>query len=1273
MNDVRYIALLIIFISSQFLLSSQESYLFEEEIQWEDNRTEYFNGSPSFQYMYFRGAEYPVSQPLPFLYKQIDLHHLYEIIEVEIIHAEYENVPLKQVTQTEGYDLIEQTPLIKASAGIQAKKPVGFIYILPLRKNSENEYERITRISYRVHCRDIKKKPALKNTLSTKSVLREGIWHKIAVVDEGVHIITYNDLISYGIDPDEINPATLQIFGNGGGMLPEINYETFVTDLIENPVYVAGEEDGTFDTEDYILFYGDGQITWDYNVFSQKFNHAINYYSDTTYYFLTFNQSAGKRIITEPSLSDIPTDTVNSFIDYAVHEQDLVSIARTGKEWFGEYFNQSVTSRTFPFSFPNISNLQKAYIRLDVAGRSTEVHTLTAFFNGEKLTVATISGISPTATTILARKTTIAETFDSADPELDIEIVYDVPTSTSQAWLNFIELNVYRNLVFSGPQMQFRDILSKGKDKIARFEMDHSSQDDITVWEITDPTNVKNVETTNSNNQIHFTLRTDTLREFIAFDHSGFFSPHYAGPVVNQNIHGIASTDMVIVAHPLFIEQAEELAKIHRDHDGLSVYVITVDKIFNEFSSGAPDVSAIRNFMRLMYEQADSGDEPKYLLLFGDGSYDPKNRIMENTNFIPTYQSQESLLITSSFVSDDFFGLYDFGEGGNANGTVDIGIGRIPVQSIEEADHVVHKIRHYLFAQQQVMGDWRNIVCFVADDEDQNLHFKQAEEQADSVARKEKTMNIDKIYFDAYQQTTTSGGDRYPNANEALNKRIEEGALILNYTGHGGEEGWSVERVLTIADINQWENLDNLPFFVTATCEFSRYDEPDKTTGGELVLLQPDGGGIGLITTTRLAFAQSNFNLNKRFYEYVFETNGDGERYRLGDLIRICKTPPNENIKNHHLLGDPALTIAYPHYNITTISINGNMVSGTPDTINAMQEVTVTGEITDENGNRVTGFNGTLYPAVYDKPSRLSTLGNDPKSYPAPFTLQKDILHKGVASVNEGAFSFSFLVPKDIAYQYGTGKISYYAEDGVSDASGFFEGIVIGGIYEDATTDNNGPQIDLFLNDNRFISGDIVNVNPLLIARLSDESGINFLNNGIGHDIVATIDEDQDNGFALNDYYQPDPDTYQSGEILYPLHSLTPGEHTLTLKAWDLKNNSSSVTIRFIVSDNISLAAGNMKVFPNPFRDYTEFTFEHNQFNSEMLVTIYIYTLDGSWVNSLGPVNLGSDGYFSRPLLWDGTDYSGNRLRRGIYIYNVIIKGNKDSKSELSGKLILLR
>ncbi|MFM9052428.1 MAG: type IX secretion system sortase PorU, partial [Bacteroidota bacterium] len=644
---------------------------------------------------------------------------------------------------------------------------------------------------------------------------------------------------------------------------------------------------------------------------------------------------------------------------------------------------------------------------------------------------------------------------------------------------------------------------------------------------------------------------------------------------------------------------------------------------------------------------------------------------------------------TQTYMSDDFYGLLDDSEGEWSNSEiVDLAVGRLPVRNTFEAETAVRKILNYggayntsalMNTDQQPLGDWRNIVSFVADDQDNNTHFKQADTLANRVSRGYPVYNLDKIYLDAYNQVSTPGGQRYPDAQRAIVDRVERGTLLMTYIGHGGEVGWGHERILEIADINGWTNFQRLAAFLTATCEFTRIDDPARVSAGEYIFLNPNGGGICLFTTSRLAFSSSNNNLCQRFYTHVFEPF-EGRRPTIGEVFEQTKIDvySDQYVRNFILVGDPALTLAYPEVRIKTTAVNGhNVQSGGLDTLKALARVTITGEVTDNAGARLNDFNGIITPTVYDKWTTYYTLGNDESissdpSYSQPFRAQRNIIYKGKVSATNGAFTFSFVVPKDIQFQYGFGKISYYAQNGLKDATGYDTLFYVGGFDDTGASDDNGPSVKLFMNDEKFINGSMTDEKPTLLALVSDSSGINAVGSGIGHEMTAILDGDPEKLVVLNDFYQNDLNSYQSGRVSYPYQDLTPGPHNLKFKVWDVYNNSSEATLDFIVAESADLALEHVLNYPNPFTTNTRFIFEHNRPGTNLNAQVQIFTISGKLIKTVSG-QIFSEGFRSDELTWDGLDDYGDRIGKGVYLYKLKVRTPEGSSAEKIEKLVILR
>jgi len=1244
------------------------SFQIDGSIKWDSIQKVEINESNSIDRLSFAGGHYNKFKPVPYYSKVIPIYSSDVVLSAILSNITVEITSPKETKLLKNYGFADTAFSVRAYPVIARKEPLAQVEIVPVRWNNNlNIYEKL--ISFKIRL-EIKEKPQqqLKDKqLVENSVLASGDWYKVRVSKSGIYKITYQELSNMGFNVGA-DPRKIAIFGNGGGILPEKNDVFTYDDLQQNPILVSGESDGSFDPTDYIIFYGEGPVLWKYNSFTQTFYHQNNYYDDYSYYFITVLSGEGKRI-SEINVSEDNYDTlVNEFTDYAFHEVDELNLAGTGKVWYGEQFDLN-SSREFDFDFPNIATKKSAYLKADFAAIAETPSQFEIYINDNLEKTLSMPVVSATDTYQIGDDRATDFVFGPESDHVIIKLKYVRSSNSSSAYLNYIDLNVKRLLKMTGSQMSFRQPIQTGQ--IAKYVLD-GANDNVKIWDVTEAINPRKVKANSVSGKLEFFGSTDKIREYIAFDGTSYNSTEFVEKVSNQNLHNVKNIEYLIIAHPDFLAQAKKLADYHRSK-GMTVYVTTPDLIYNEFSSGSQDITAIRNFAKYLYDNSDPGKEIKYLLLFGDASYDYKDRISDNTNYVPCWESIESLNIVWSVASDDYFGFLDDGEGdpNTDKDRVDIGIGRFVVANEDQANMAVEKSIHYDQDNDAVMGPWRTSITFVADDGDSNTHMKHAEYLSDSIQEKHKIYNINKIYLDAYHQISTPAGQKAPDVNNAINQRIEKGTLIFNYSGHGGEIGLGHEQILTITDINSWDNYDELPVFITATCEFSRYEDPTRVSAGELVFLNPKGGAIALFSTARATFAASNLSLNRAIYENNIFTKQGGQYPRFGDVIRKSKKSSGDNDKKFVLLGDPALRLAYPDLGARTTFINQNaVVENEYDTIHALEKVSVSGIVVDENGNKVDSFNGTLFPTVYDKYSKIVTLGDENPQ--KTFLLRQNILFNGKASIENGEFMFEFIVPKDIAYNYGQGRISYYLKNDSVDGAGYYEGIVIGGFDENALTDNQGPDIQLFMNDTTFKSGDITDQNPILLAKLFDESGINTTGNGIGHDILATIDNEKSQSYAVNSYYEADRDSYNSGTVRYPFRNLENGMHTLSFKIWDIYNNSSIAYLQFLVTTKEDLIVQNLINYPNPFTEGTNFVFDHNQSGKQLDVKILIYNSTGALIKSIQK-NITPEGYKSTPIYWDGTTDGGGKIGRGFYVYRTIVKNPEGATAYDDSKLVYIR
>ncbi len=1246
-------------------------------LNWTAPTTLFMGEDTTLPSLFFDGAKYPGLPDviLPYYVQNTTLPAGIALNELQLSDITY--VPLNDEDKLIlGQVSLPSIPTIDFEVLLERAKPIALITILPFGINPQSGVvEKVE--AFTINFITKPAPPGLKqaNVYADNSVLAMGDWYKLFIGESGIYKVTYDDIKNLGINMTGINPDKIRIFGNGGAMLNTTVRELGFDDLTESALKVVTANPGTFAPGDYVLFYGQGTLTWAKNPLASRIDHSTHLFADEACYFLTIGPENGRRIITAEAPHDAPNYFSNQYMALFIYEKELNNLIKSGRKWYDIKMDNYNRTLNIPrITLPDLVPGEKVQVRYGAAGRSITSQISFNVLLGSQ-TIGTI--IVPKLTNVkngYAEEVITSTSFEPSSEQLDLQVKFNPASSTDIGWFDFLALNAQCYLRFGGGQLSFRDMKSIGQNRITEFTLSNAGGVQE-LWDVTDPRNVTRVEHTISGDNLVFKSNTSQLREFVAFDGSSFLNVRRGSKVANQNLHSIGNYDLVIVAHPDFIPAAQTLATAHNDAGDVSAVVVPLPEIYNEFSSGIQDITAIRNFMKMLYDRGRESGYPKYLLLFGNASYDMKDRITGNTNFVPTFYNENSVDPTESFLTDDYYALLDEGEGGlNAAGKLDLATGRMPVRTVEQANAALAKSVAYLRNGASTHGDWRNSILVIADDKNRNAHLNQAEGLTSRIARNHPVYNIEKIYFDAYKMVSTPGGARFPDVNRELVSKVEKGALLVNYIGHGGVAGWADERVLEIADINAWTNFDHMGLFFTATCEFSRFDDPVHTSAGELVFLNPDGGATSMITTTRLAWSSANAALNLSFADTAFNAD-TGTIPRLGDILKHTK---NDNVSTGNtrhltLFGDPALLMSLPKHRVFTTSITDALTGLPADTLFANSLVTVTGVVKDINDQLLPDFNGELKVKVFDKPSKIRTLGQDVESLVVDFNVQKSILYQGKATVENGAFTFTFPVPKDIDYSFGRGKLSYYVSNGTEDGHGSSREFVIGGSQNQLQQDLEGPKITLFMNDTNFIEGGITSENPKLLAFLYDESGINTVGNGIGHDIVATIDDDSYTSVVLNDFYSSDLDSYQRGSLLYQYFNLPDGEHSLTLKAWDVFNNSSSASIRFEVKRNIILNVDEILAYPNPTKDKVSIRFGHNQFDGRFDVEVSVYNTSGMLVRTIGPFKVSSEGYQSGIVEWDGKMYNGYMAPAGLYLVRLKVRSKNGNTTSKTAKVIVAR
>lgn len=1200
---------------------------------------------------------------------------------VQITNVVYESLTITQLGDLDPAN-IQKTP----SASLKTNESRGvtqlFLVLSPIVKDDFG-FKRIKSFSYSVSSENSSRiSQTNKTSVITNSVLSTGDWYQFYIEKSGVYKISKSFLQQLGLDVSGVDPKKIKIYGNGGRMAPLSNSIPYPIDLAENAIQIIGESDGVFNNEDYILFYAEGVDV--YNSESQTNN---NLYDTKSYYYVTVQGTDGKRISNMAQPSGNSTLNLNTFDDYQFHEEDLVNIARLGRQWYGESFDIT-QDQEFTFNFPNIDTTTPIKLNATVASAAFTLTSFKVAANGQDVGTISLSSITPNSSTVFNVGSLPSNTPISASETIKIKFSYNnngVPGS--KGYLEKISLIAKSKLQGYGKQFRFQYDLSSSSMGIASYNLSNAAGISQ-IWDVTDIYNVTKAENANQTS-FSFKANLGELRKYVAIDPLDYYTPLKTSKtkIANQNIKGtifknaqgqFQDIDYVIIAPSFLSSQAEKLANFHRSYSNLNVKVITLESIYLEFSSGKQDIAAIRNCIKYIYDNAsEPAKRVKYVNLFGDASYDYKNRTPNNTNIVPIYHALSSNTTgESSYASDDFFGLMDAGEGniGSFYGGIDIAIGRMIHDNSQQADEMVNKVLEYHNIKSY--GSWRNNYIMISDDADKisdaSLQTKH-NILSDRITFEKPFLNVNKIFLDAYVQQASAGGSRYPKARSEMFSAFEKGALVLNYLGHGGEDGLTSERIWEKSDGENLSNQYRYPLFITITCDFSRFDNPSRPTAGEYTYWNPKGGAISMISTIRSIgqFSAENFNdvLAKNLFSY-----GSNQYTSIAESLRISKNSnPNSSTNVVFYIGDPALMLAIAKPKIRLSKVNDVPVTQPVDDFKSLAKMKISGEITDENNIPIPNYNGELSTIIFDKFITRSTLNNDGNSPPMSFNVLGETIFRGNASVTNGQFEFSFIVPRDIRIPVANGKISFYSKKNqlFENQTGFDTSIKVGGINENAIVDNISPTVKLYMNDETFVSGGTTNDSPFLLANLEDENGINT-SSGIGHDMTAILDGDVNNPYILNDYYQTNLDDYTKGTLRFPFRNLAVGLHTIIFKAWDVYNNPITAEIQFIVAGNESITLTNVLNYPNPFVSYTEFWFSHNKPYEPLDVQVQVMTITGKVVWTKNQI-ITTEGFLSKEITWDGKDDFGNRIGKGVYVYKLTVKSNlTNTKTEKFEKLVIL-
>ena len=1112
------------------------------------------------------------------------------------------------------------------------------------------------------------------HTYSNQSALKSGNIVKIRVSETGVYAIPYDSLVVWGLNAQQV-----AVLGYGGGMLTEDFTKPHWDDLPSVAIYLHKGTDKVFNSGDYLLFYAQGPTQW-YCSADGYWRHQQNPYSRYGYYFLSDVAGLQRQIALstpQPEMSSIID--VDWYTAYGVHEKDSINLidpsgtSGGGREFYGEVFNVRSKNRSFSLAMQDVCTDRESRCLINLAALSGDMTPIQATYAGANGNCKIPAvGVSDNYTKAIADSILITAKAKTTGQQI-VSIYFKSNTSGALAYLNYIEMNVPCQLNMRGNQMAISNTQSIRQSTAIRYHMTGANAQ-TQIWRVTDGVNIEQVPTSMDNDKMTWVGSNTTAEKYIAINPAInlWKYPVRVGRVANQNLHKLEDIDYVIICPTEFMEPAIRLAKKHEEVDHLTWAVVTDEQVYNEFSSGTPDASAYRWMMKMLYDRAagDATKQPKNLLLMGDGSYDNRKLIsVSGVSKLLTYQAKNSTVETSAYASDDYFGFMKDDAGIYQKQFVDyraqmnIGVGRLPVKTLEEANQVVDKLCTYM--DDKVLGKWKSQLLFLADDGDHGLHVQTADAGAERMRTENKDFVVNKIYLDAYTQEVSAAGESYPLAKNQYDNLMSNGVLVMNYSGHGGYNNITNELFMKTADIKRMNNT-NQAFWFLATCSFSHFDGGHVSAGEEAVL-NPYGAAIGVLSACRTVYATQNTILNRNLCDTLLG-HKDAFTYpmTLGEATRIAKnqTGSDANKMAYVLLADPALRLNYPtDYQVKTIT--------QLDTMNALSVHTIQGYIQTSDKDTAYWFNGKIDVTIMDKMQVITTRDNDETNEGQKTKIRyndyPNTLFVGQTDVKDGKFEFTFMVPKDNRYNYGKGRIVYYAYDEElrEEAVGHYENFIIGGSSTVIAKDTIGPDIQVYLNNPAFQDGNQTYEFPHFYAEIEDESGINTAGAGIGHDLLLTIDNDATQTYVLNTYFKASNNSYQAGLVSYKMAEQAEGAHTLTFRAWDLHNNSSTATLNFQVVKGLDPNIYQVLTYPNPVSStgVMNVKIEYDQPDELVETTIHLYDVSGKLVYTT--TQKGTEG-----IQWNMSDIN---TKAGIYIYQVTLKTTTSNHVSKAGKIIINR
>ena len=1119
-------------------------------------------------------------------------------------------------------------------------------------KKSEDELLKYSIINYDAAKYWIKSESRLSKI--DGSILAAGQWVKFEAQVEGIYKIDRARLESFGFNVSSVDPRTIKIYNNGGKALSEKVSDPRPEDLIENAILVVGENDGSFDSNDYILFYGRGSQFRDFDPISGNVKRFNNPFSDKNFYWITVGGETGKRIQTKSSLNAAQDYIQTSTIAFLDMEVDKINLGKSGRQSFGDDFSQNLPTRTYMNKLDDRIASYPINYKLRFVNASQNPFTLSVAENSTTIFSGLLSGYNGTDYKIgEAHERT--GSFNGELPENRSVLKFTITPSsvTSVGYLDYFEITYEKELK---PSENKLILFSKDSSAVVEYYLNSFTSSDIIVYDVTDFSNVQIINPkpgfpSGGDFRFQVSENADSIRKYVAVGNGSYLSPSNAVSVANSDIRGIQDgAEFIIITHKDFMDASNRL-KTYRESQSrvhISTIVIDVENIFNEFGSGSKDLTAIRDFLKYAYDNWQT--KPVYFLLMGKGTYDFKNIEGYGDNYIPIWETEESLNFVygpNSYCTDDFFARVD-----GDDLKPDLAFGRIPVRSLDDANDFIDKIIYYEKSSER--GTWRNLITLIADDgltstgNDGSLHTSQSENLAQYHIP--ASFDLKKIYLADYPAVITGNGRRKPAVNTEIIEAVNQGTLILNYVGHGNPDVWAheyvFERTVTIPQLDN----DKYFFLCAATCDFGNFDAPNFSSGAEDLLLKKNSGSIATFSATRVVFSSANANLNQELFDNIFGLPREELNLPPSLGFAVFKTKfasYTVNDQKFHLLGDPTLRLNMPQYFGSIDSINGQNLN-VEIQIKALSNTEIVGTIFKPDSTKWSEFNGEGLLTVFDseRTKLLEEIGN------FPMKIQGGVIFRGRVSVNNGEFTADFVVPKDISYENKNGKIIFYFYDLESDGLAFTNKIIVGGTDTTAVNDGKGPEIEIFFDDASYANSYLVGPEPKLIVKLFDETGLNTTGTGVGHKLEGILNENQSNPIDFTEFFVGELDAGgKSGDINYRFNRMNDGDYTIEVKAWDVFNNFSNEESFFTVVNTNGLVVRDVYNYPNPFNSNTTFTFQHN-LTQPVDVKINIYTIAGRMVQQIEEKNINEK--FVK-IYWDGNDGDGDQMANGTYLYKMIV------------------